>query len=390
VPQSRLKNGVILLIFACLLLVVPVTQWVFERANGNRSQILDLFSRKPVKSHRTAFARDLRSQCRLAKIVRPWIQKLRFIALAETPDKTVAGRDGWLFYQPALQYLIEAQSPSDRPPQGDILRAVTDFRDQLQVRGIHLLVLIAPNKASIYPDKLSPRAASESINPRTMDLIAKLRQADVELVDLFSLFWEARQTTDAPGTVDYYLAQDSHWSPAGMDLASRTVADRLVELAWVRPGPSHRYRLRPQPVTRYGDIITMIQAPTIEKCFQPESLVCTQVIDSTTRAPYQDDPDAPILVLGDSFLRIYRRDEPGSAGFIEHLAYYLAQPLTAIINDGGAATLVRQQLARKPEYLDHKKVVIWEFVERDIRFGTEGWQRVPLPPPGRSDPKDGQ
>jgi hypothetical protein len=24
-------------------------------------------------------------------------------------------------------------------------------------------------------------------------------------------------------------------------------------------------------------------------------------------------------------------------------------------------------------------VVVWEFVERDIRFGTEGWQVIPLP-----------
>jgi hypothetical protein len=312
------------------------------------------------------------------------------MALAETPDKTVVGRDGWLFYQPALQYLIEAQSASDRFTQGEILRAVTDFRDQLQARGIGLLVVIAPNKASIYPDKLSPRAASDSINPRTMDLIAKLRQADVELVDLFSLFREARRTTDPTGAVDFYLVQDSHWSPVGMDLAARAVADRLAELGWVQPGPSNRYRLQSQPVTRYGDIIVMMQAPPIEKCFQPESLDCTQVINSHTQSSYQDDPNATILVLGDSFLRIYRHDEPGAAGFIEHLAYHLAQPLTAIINDGGASTLVRQQLARKPEYLVHKKVVIWEFVERDIRFGTEGWQRVPLPEPGRSHRKDAQ
>jgi hypothetical protein len=390
VPQSRLKNGVILLTFACLLLVVPVTQWAFERANGNPSQILDLFSRIPAKSQRAAFARDLRSQCQLAKIVRPWIQTLRFMALAETPAKTVVGRDGWLFYQPALQYLIEAQPASDRLSQGEILQAVIDFRDQLQARGIHLLVLIAPNKASIYPDKLSPRAASGSINPRTMDLISKLRQADIELVDLFSLFREGRRTAAETDTGNHYLAQDSHWSPDGMDLAARTVARRLVELGWIRPGPPNRYRLQSQSITRYGDIIIMMQAPLIEKRFQPESLDCTRVIDSYTQDPYQDDPNATILVLGDSFLRIYRHDAPGSGGFVEHLAYYLAQPLTAIINDGGASTLVRQQLARKPEYLAHKKVVIWEFVERGIRFGTEGWQCVPLPPPGRSDRKDAQ
>ena len=89
--------------------------------------------------------------------------------------------------------------------------------------------------------------------------------------------------------------------------------------------------------------------------------------------------NASVLVLGDSFLRIFERDEPGSGGFVAHLACYLGSGLSSIINDGGASTLVRQQLARKPALLEGKRVVVWEFVERDIRFGTEGWQVIPLP-----------
>jgi hypothetical protein len=87
-----------------------------------------------------------------------------------------------------------------------------------------------------------------------------------------------------------------------------------------------------------------------------------------------------VLVLGDSFLRIYQQDEPGGAGFIAHLARELKQPLTSVVNDGGASTLVRQELHRRPALLQNKRVVVWEFVERDIRLGTEGWQQVPLPP----------
>ena len=90
-----------------------------------------------------------------------------------------------------------------------------------------------------------------------------------------------------------------------------------------------------------------------------------------------------ILVLGDSFLRMYERDEPGSGGFIAHLAWELKSPMASIVNDGGASTLVRQQLSRKPALLTNKKLVIWEFVERDILFGTEGWQQIPLPNSGK-------
>jgi hypothetical protein len=93
---------------------------------------------------------------------------------------------------------------------------------------------------------------------------------------------------------------------------------------------------------------------------------------------YRDLPESEILVLGDSFLRIYEQDDPGSAGFIAHLALELGQPLAAIVSDGGASTLVRQALARRPALLSNKRLVIWEFAERDIRFGTEGWQVVPI------------
>ena len=95
-------------------------------------------------------------------------------------------------------------------------------------------------------------------------------------------------------------------------------------------------------------------------------------------APYRDAPEAEVLILGDSFLRIYEQDEPRAAGFIAHVARELGRPLTSIVNDGGASTLVRQELARRPALLMNKKLVIWEFAERDIRYGTEGWQIVPL------------
>jgi hypothetical protein len=48
---------------------------------------------------------------------------------------------------------------------------------------------------------------------------------------------------------------------------------------------------------------------------------------------------------------------------------------------------VRQELYRRPALLQHKRVVVWEFVERDLRLGTEGWQQVPLPDEPRRSPR---
>jgi hypothetical protein len=55
------------------------------------------------------------------------------------------------------------------------------------------------------------------------------------------------------------------------------------------------------------------------------------------------------------------------------------------VSDGGASTLVRQELYLRPSLLDEKRVVIWEFAERDIRFGMEGWQDIPLPAPSAGE-----
>ena len=87
-----------------------------------------------------------------------------------------------------------------------------------------------------------------------------------------------------------------------------------------------------------------------------------------------------VLVLGDSFLRVYEQDDPGRPGSSRSV---------------GAGTWATSDLDRQrrrrlhagppgagtsPErFSSNKKLVIWEFAERDIRFGSEGWQIVPLP-----------
>ena len=97
----------------------------------------------------------------------------------------------------------------------------------------------------------------------------------------------------------------------------------------------------------------------------------------TTITPFKDDfRKSEILILGDSFSRIYQTDSPVNAGWIAHFAKNMNRPVASIVSDGGASTLVREKLARKSSVLKGKKLLIWEFVERDLRFGAEGWKDV--------------
>jgi hypothetical protein len=192
------------------------------------------------------------------------------------------------------------------------------------------------------------------------------------------VFSEARRQTGSGSEASLYLAQDTHWSPAGVDLAAKAAARRLIELRWVDLGLLD-YRERSAPVQRIGDVLRMLQAPQIERGTEPETVSCAQVVRNDSGELYRDGADAEVLVLGDSFMRIYQQDEPGSAGFIAHLAKELKRPLMSLVNDGGGSTLVRQELGARPLFLKNKKVVLWEFVERDIGLGVEGWKRIALP-----------
>jgi hypothetical protein len=206
----------------------------------------------------------------------------------------------------------------------------------------------------------------------------RLRAAHVEVIDLFKEFARARQETNSAGGVSLYLAQDTHWSPAGVEIAARAAACHLMKLGWVRSGQVD-YTERTALVQRLGDVLRMLQVPLIERRLQSETVPCLQVVRRDNGQLYTDTPDAEVLLLGDSFMRIYQRDEPGAAGFVAELAKELKQPLMSLVNDGGGSTLVRQELSARPAFLKHKRVVLWEFVERDIGLGLEGWQLVSLP-----------
>ncbi len=359
--------------FAAVIYGVPVTDAVINVRDGGKPAVAEIFTQPPTTGNLRAVEKGVEQESLLAKSVRPWAQWLQFTVFRDCGDKGLAGNDGWFFYAPAVRYLVEPAPEAD-----DVVSAIVAYRDKLAARGINLLVMCAPNKASVYPEKLASRAAGTDcrVNEHTLEVLAELRRANVEVLDLFEEFGEAKSTQTL------YLAQDSHWSAAGAQLAAKKAAEKLVELGWVQKGQS-RFEYRPLLLSRIGDILEMMRIP--DKGIEPEGMNCTQVLSADSGVPYRDDPNSDVLVMGDSFLRIYERDEPGSAGFISHLAYELSKPVASLVNDGGASTLVRQQLYHKPALLKGKKVVVWEFVERDIRFGTEGWQKVPVPGAQDSD-----
>jgi hypothetical protein len=383
--RNRAPELALAIFFLVLVASVIVIQTTVEIHRGEGISALEVFRQKPTAAHLRAYERSLEDASVVARALRPWVQFAQFAWLRDGGEKALVGRDGWLFYKPGFDDMVSRGSGNPRSTDEPVA-AIVAWRDALAARGIQLLVMPAPNKESIYPDYLTRRTepGQTLISTPTRDLLQRLKSANVECVDLFALFAHARTNAARAGAPPLYLERDSHWSPAGVALAAQAVAQRLAEKGWVRSSRTSYFE-KPLAVEHLGDVVRMLQSAQIEKSTVPEKVPCVQVFREGGGSLYQDQADSEVLVLGDSFLRIYQQDEPGGAGFIAHLAKELKQPLTSLVSEGGASTLVRQELNRRPALLKNKRVIVWEFVERDIRLGTEGWQQVPLPPEPRAE-----
>ncbi|MBN1577975.1 MAG: hypothetical protein JW913_15555 [Chitinispirillaceae bacterium] len=349
-----------------------------------------------------AYEHGIEERSVVAAAIRPVVQTARFALLGDLGTKAIRGKAGWLFYRPDVEYLYrppvhDARSKSvdgnDTALSDDPVATIVDFKKQLEARGIELMVVIVPGKGSIYPDLITGRVKPGTPLSHSTAIIEMLRQQGVMVIDLFGPFL-AERGRDAFAGDSLYLARDTHWKSRGVRLAAQTVAESVRRRPWYNDEHTAAFfSIDTVAVERTGDIGEMTRLPKVRivgfsTAFAPEVTKCFQVLHNylddqgrvLERNRYRDDfRNSRILVLGDSFSRIYQTDDPRGAGWIAHLAFELAEPLASIISDGGASTLVREKLARKVGVLKGKRLVIWEFVERDLRYGESGWQRIALP-----------
>lgn len=377
---------------ASLLAVVagiPLWQATHELRTRGRVHLVSLFTRMPTKANLHGWDRQARDNSVVGAFVRPRLLQLQYDLFQDAGPKALVGRDGWLFYRPDVEYLSLPGTTSSRFYLGsfdttiagrrvnlrDPLVAIRDLHHQLAARGIVLVVVPVPGKPSIYPEMLAGSEVDLEASP-TLALLDSLRASGIAAVDIVRPLRQAKSAA-AP---EIYLRRDTHWSPSGVEVASRAIAAHLLGIPEVAARrDSSRYRVRDTVVERWGDVAEMTALPRRRDLWKTEPVTALRVEDSSGDA-YADSDSAAILWLGDSYSRIYQTDAPGAAGVIAQVARLTGQPLSSIVNDGGASTVVRRTLARKPRLLEHAKVVVWAFVERDIRFGDKGWSLEPLPP----------
>jgi alginate O-acetyltransferase complex protein AlgJ len=240
-------------------------------------------------------------------------------------------------------------------------------------------VTVESEAAGLPPGSARGEAVTNCDYPR---FLAELREAGVDVFD---------PTPSGPPAdrQPRFLRHDSHWTPEWMDEVAREVARHArakVEL----PAATARYRTEEVAVRRSGDLVDMLGLPPDQALFPPQEVTVRRTLDAATGLPAEPNPSADVLLLGDSFTNIFTAQQMGwgdAAGFGPALARHLGRAVDVIAINGSGSSGTRRELARRPEGLAGKRVVIWEFAARELTL--ESWDVIPLaaapaPQPGKS------
>jgi len=358
----------------------PLRQTWFRR--------LTLVNRRTL-SAMNAFEDRLEEESWFRKAIEYPMQYVQTCWLRQGNEQVYCGHDGWLFYRPDVSLLTgpafldprqlarraAGGEEWERAVQPDPLEAILHFWKQLERRSIALVVMPTPTKPMIHPEKLFRgygRRKSPLRNASADDLCRRLGKRGVLVFDpAESLAAEAWSETGS----SLYLKTDTHWTPDAMTRTARELAAFIGEHVDLPAVPSPGYCLETEKVDQHGDLVVMLNLADTPRHYPRESVTIQQVLNGRGEM-WKRNSSADVLVLGDSFSNVYSHEAMGwgfSAGFIEHLSYYLQRPVDRLVrNDSGAfatRAMLRHDLARGRDRLKGKRVVVWQFAARELAAG---------------------
>ncbi|MFT5465719.1 MAG: hypothetical protein ACI8UO_000814 [Verrucomicrobiales bacterium] len=337
--------------------------------------------------HREAWEKEL-DDSPLADSPRRVIQQLLTGTVREGNRNVVIGRDGWLFYRPAIDALTGygplksepdsvAKDPT-RPKWSGPRDAILEFHKQLSEFGVELVLVPIPVKPMVYPEMLGcDPAAGPLRHPDAAKFFGELNAEGIEVIDLTDeLFTRKRDG-------EIFLKQDTHWTPLGMEIAADVVARHVQSKPWFESLEVRKFESSIANSAHTGDLVDKLDLP--KKTFEQEFARYEQLL-----APEIRDQDSPVVLLGDSFTNIFSAAAMNwgeRGGFAENLSAKLGIPIDTIAQNGQASTGVRQTLANRRgsahQMREKKKIVIWAIAARDL-FLSESiaretrleWKRV--------------
>jgi hypothetical protein len=225
------------------------------------------------------------------------------------------GRHGWMFYSgDGMIDSVTREAVWSEQELKDWCRLLEMRRDWLRARGAAYLLVVPPDKHSVYSEYL-PAWLRKGTKPSKIQQLAKYMQAHstVQMLDLTDTLIEAKKIR-----VDY-LKNDTHWNFFGGFVAYRAVMAALArQLPGLEPLPLEAYDWKPAHLSR-GDLVTILgrdgpapetqclapvplkPMPTPREMYDPVRLPQYGVKETWTLLTLNDKASGKAMVFHDSF-----------------------------------------------------------------------------------------
>jgi len=285
----------------------------------------------------------------------------------------------------AFTSFVRWQSPRanrDRPVALDFdlqnhpYAAILDFDRQVRARGVDFLLVVLPSRLEIYPElvcDLAPGGVFAGMGIATQRFLLELNRAGVEGMSLTGAFADVRYAGGDPAD-QMFLRFDPHWTPHGAELAAKLVADQIVTRPWFERGPhveGRDFRVEPREFGYQPNETLARRGAQLEPVVGNVLVAGDALFESI-------DPKSPIVVLGDSFVRVHSMT---ACDFCTQLLRFTGWRIDVIESRGGAAEQVRRTLARRTaDQWTGKRLVVW-LIPETLLVTSESWKPVKLEPP---------
>lgn len=155
----------------------------------------------------------------------PWRQAgidtwgaLEFFLFGNGRSGVLVGRDGWLFTSEEFKFLPKAQQNLE-----DHLQKIAQTQQDLAKSNVHLVVVLLPAKARVYPEYLGRYHFPSYYQNQYAQVVESLKAKGVEVIDPQPALLEAK----AKG--DVFLHTDTHWTPLGAQVVAEAIHNHLAQ-----------------------------------------------------------------------------------------------------------------------------------------------------------------
>ncbi|MCP5163045.1 MAG: hypothetical protein H6999_05120 [Hahellaceae bacterium] len=351
------KNGILFILLLAAMLIYSLPRLVSFASHEQQALALyqsgELSRKFEQRYDSQFFIRDA--------AIEAWAT-LQYLLFKEGAPGVVVGRDGWLFTNE--EYLVPANYATVL--QGHMAH-VTRVQAQLQAQGKQLILLPVPMKLDIYAEH-SERQIPERVSQVYDDFLQQLQSEGIAVAPIRSAF-----LAQAPSE-KLYLSHDTHWTPAGAQLAATTFAAAFPELKGTTAYQSH-----PRGEKELAGDLThflKVHPQAAPEIFTPDVIPLFETLktsNSLDDGALFGEAAESIALVGSSYTKI---DDWNFAGFMKEA---LQQDLVVKAVEAKGPFQAMEDFLASPLLTNADiQTVVWEFPVRVLLTQDStvpGWQK---------------